>query len=326
MEKARPTRLRLTFNFRSGTTSRDTIRGFASALIEQVAIEASDDVWETIKLKISKQLQTDVKREVTHMGQLFKQLVIGLDGSSSGASGRLTTYSRPAKGREGLAMYSFNVGWPERSENYLRRKMDSPPYGVGHDGWFLHKTKTLLSTMGKSDTWIGAYGPIKVDVRRTGSMSRGDANRSVPDEGSPGKYRTNIPTARFDTGVSNTKGSIVRVQVASVRVSAMEDITPAMLPAIRHGDIDQMANDGRTTGLIGQFPSEIAYRLGGNRKFVPYRHTVEPFLGFFLTRALPNAVARRFQETLGEDIKLDTVTRSDMAFGGKGYRKKGIKL
>jgi hypothetical protein len=58
----------------------------------------------------------------------------------------------------------------------------------------------------------------------------------------------------------------------------------------------------RKNGLIGpvaQYDRELAYRLGGN----PYRATLEPFLGFVLTRAIPAAVRNRVTGRLESSLK-----------------------
>lgn len=283
--RTRPIRLRFTFNYRSKQVSRDKIRGFSSALAQDVAINASEEMWVLIKERLERQLAIDAMREVSRMAQLYKQLIIGISGGRSGPYGTLTPAASAASGFE--TRYQLRGTWAPRSQAYLAQKRRAPPSGVGHERWFQHHG-VLNRSMGAGRTWTAAFGPVKVAVTRVSSMSTKDGRGGE----------------RFNAGhTTSGSGQVVRVQVANIRVSALEAITPRMLPAIQNGNIDDMPADGRKTGLIGRFPGDIAIGLGGNEKFVPYRHTVEPFLGFVLTRAIPNAVARRLQDTLGADIR-----------------------
>lgn len=307
--KTRPTKLRLTFNFRSGTKMTERIRGFAAVLVEDVAMNVADEKWQEVKAKIAGQLETDVQREINWMAQQFKQYTIGLPAGRSGLAGTLTTASATAKGQEGHSTFSLGDGpwahWaPRGGRNYYLAWKQRHFY---HKRWF-DATRLLHSTMGKGGTWTGAFGGVKVDVQRTESMSVQDATRIANSQMTPGLKAER--DRRFGHGV-NSGGLTMRVSVCSIRVSAMQAITPAMLPVLRtntgdEANIGNVAPDGRKTGLIGMFPGEVAMHLAGSsqaKNFVPYRHTIEPFLGFLLTRAIPNAVARRIQEGLGQDIQ-----------------------
>jgi hypothetical protein len=276
------------------------------ALVEDVAINATNEMWHEIKAKVEKQVGVDAFREISKMARLFKQYNIGISGDRTGAyaPSPLTPASLFASGMSGIARYKLGSGreghWPARKRSYLLRKSKPPPRGVGHQKWFLH-SGLLSSNVGSGKFWTSVFGPVKVDVHRPEHMSVGDRDRQA--EGQSSRQARASFNARFHVGAPSTSGHVLRVNIATVRVAAMEDITAHMLPSIRTGNVEDYADDGRETGLIGKFPKDVAYRLGGNRKFVPYRHTVEPFLGFVLTRAIPNAVARRLQDSLGSDIK-----------------------
>ena len=54
----------------------------------------------------------------------------------------------------------------------------------------------------------------------------------------------------------------------------------------------------RRSGLLALLGPQTAWRLGGNPRTVPFRPTVQPFLAYFLTRQLPNAVFKRIEQGL----------------------------
>lgn len=295
------TRLRLTFNFRTGAKSREKIRTFANTMVQEVAVNASDQMWKEIKVKIASRLERDVFSEIAKMAQLYKQYIIGIGAMSAGANGTLTPASLYAEGTpKGDRSYSLGRGpagrWAKRKPSYLTWKRRH----VGHNRWFEHSGLMSLN-MGRGKFWTKTFGPIHVDVRRTQSMGLADANRLANSQGTRAAREQFLK--RFDTGGPSNSGSSLRVHVANIRVSAMQGITPAMLPSLLTGNVDDVAPDGRKTGLIRQFPRRMQWHLAGGEKFVPYRHTIEPFLGFVLTKAIPNAVARRIEDGLGGSIR-----------------------
>jgi hypothetical protein len=272
--------MRFVFNRGNSTLERKRSPGAVSRFVAQdVAMNIADENWIEIRDRVVKQVSRDVTREMGHLAQEFLRLIVGISGNNEGPRGRLMTQAEPAFGDHGFTSYNLHIAWDERSRRYLRRKRRAK----GHQRWFEYD-RVLARTMGKASTWFGAFGPVEVQVTRK-SMSQFEAQqRGIGD--------------RFDVG----SGARARVQIGTIRVFAMRSITPQMLPALATGDIDDMAPDGATTGLVGRFLHDVAVRLAPNRRFVPYRHAVEPFLGFFLTRAIPNAVMRRLQETLHADI------------------------
>lgn len=299
--KSIPISLRFVFNRNAamtggpGALDRQFGPRTARIIAREIAIQSSEDVWKQVEGQIKAKILRDANREVSAIAQQYKQLIIGATGARDGVSGTITGAANTAfSGGERANSYSFNLKWQARSPAYLRRKF----HENGHDRWFeygggLKKgvknpvNQQLQNAMGRASTWTRAFGPIGIRVTRK--------SKNVSQSG----YSNFMPT-----GVTNTSGASIRVSVATVTVTAFGRITPAMLPALTAGGaIDQFTPDGRDSGLIGLLPSSIAYRLGGNRAHVPYRPTLEPFLGFFLTRSLPNAVMRRLQEGLTADIR-----------------------
>lgn len=56
--------------------------------------------------------------------------------------------------------------------------------------------------------------------------------------------------------------------------------------------------------------SSVSNAAGQASRNVPYRHTVEPFLAFALTRSIPNAVYRRLQSSISASAALRDTFRS----------------
>lgn len=277
-----PITLRFVFNRGQRTLDRKKWNAASRFVAKEIAMNMEDRYWNNMRFHIAKTVKADIRREMAHLAQEYLRLIVGISGNNEGPRGKLQTVSAPAYGDSNFSSYSMNIAWDERSLDYLNRKRKEK----GHTHWFEHD-HVLKRTMGKAETWFDAYGPIEVQVVRAkgGSLSQAEAAAAGHD-----------PADRF-SGAENRK---VRVQVGTIRVFAMRSITPQMLPALATGRIDDWAPDGTTTGLIGRFPRDIQYGLAGNRKFVPYRHSVEPFLSFFLTRAIPNAVMRRLEVGLNE--------------------------
>lgn len=299
--KSIPISLRFVFNRRAamngeaGGLSREWGPRTARIMSREIAIQSSDDVWEQVQAQIKVKILRDAGREVSAVAQQYRQLIIGASGGRDGVSGTIHAAAQMAfSGGEQAPSEHINLHWQARSPTYLRRKF----HEKGHDRWFEYGgglkrgvknpvNRQLQNAMGKSATWTRAFGPISVRVTRK--------SKNV-DQADTGSFMT--------TGVANTAGASIKVSIATVTVTAFGRVTSAMLPALSAGGpIDSTTPDGRDTGLVGLLPASIAYRLGGNRARVPYRPTLEPFISFFLTRSLPNAVMRRLQEGLHADIR-----------------------
>ena len=79
-------------------------------------------------------------------------------------------------------------------------------------------------------------------------------------------------------------------------MSVFGNITPAMLPSLLTGDPRDYLN-GQSSGLNALLPRNIAKRLDGPN-FGLHLFTIEPYLSWFLSRAVPYAVSRRVAQTL----------------------------
>lgn len=273
--KTSPISLRFVFNRQARTFDRAYSRRAARFTATQVAIAGSQELWAKIERDIKAKIERDLTREVAAIAQQYTRMVVGRAAGWTGLAGTIKSASGSGPGAGAVQMV-VNQPWPARDYDYLRRKN----HERGHTRWYDYGGR-LGRAMAKPGTWIRAFGPISVSVLRTVS-------------GAPRKGLDLL-----DTGYSD---KTITVDLATITVRAFGRITPAMLPALARGGSGAYPRDGRKTGLVGLLPPTIAYRVAGNERFVPYRHTIEPFLDFFLTRAIPNAVVRRLDDGLKADI------------------------
>lgn len=256
---------------------------WSNIVVNQVMFETSDLVYKDIIGRIQKQIIADAGREIQNVASQFSRSVIGVGGRMRGPRGSLTFHAQRSQGYTGPVNLGMPAGvrWAQRSDKYLRWKQKE----FGHRDWYLN-TGALREYMRHGAAWQDAFGTVEVRVTRN---------------------KTGVGKTTLDTGVGfgtagSTKKFVRRMQVATIKVKAMRNVTTAMLPALINGNVSNYAHDNRGQGgLLSLLDPIAAMRLGGRQK--EYRHTVEPFLGFLLTRAIPNAVFKRIEAGLGTNIR-----------------------
>lgn len=281
--------LRIRFVIGKSDTAKESTRSFASAIAREVAFRASEESYKEIKQTISTSLQADAKRELTFLMSLYKRHIIGASANRSKPSGMLRYALGPSNtdvgfDDENYAIADLLPAWAPRSPEYLRQKRRR---GWGQTWW---SARGDLASQLNADTLLSAYGPIRVSVRR--DISETDR---VAQRGAAGQFRgarLNVPGYEQH----------IKLNVATIRVFAMQAITPSMLPALASGTVNAMNSDEPTRGHRFLAPlmavnAPLAYRLGRlSYETHRYRPTLEPFLAWFLTRAIPNALALRIQQ------------------------------
>ncbi|WP_037500737.1 hypothetical protein [Sphingomonas jaspsi] len=306
-------RLRFRFNQQSKASTKGLggTRGgdnFSRVIVEDVAFSYSEGLFKKLKADIGGRIHGDVDKELAHMARMFMSGVVGIAGRNRGATGILTAKSPKADMfNESLYVPVRSVAgtWPRRSPDYLKwrkRREDG-----GDPSWF-HRKGNVLAKLASAKTWTSAYGGITVTVKRHTSFGPSD------------------PAARgFNTRLGGTRGGNARVGVATIRVDAMGGITPAMLPATGGGALGDFGANPRSNGLLDKLGDDIAYRLGGDPLRVPFRPTVQPFLAFFLTRQLPNAVFKRIEQGLDGKLLNDNTGSAGRASKGR-YSERSLSL
>jgi len=281
--------VRLRFSFgASEVKGRQRYENTAAYIAGKVAIAYADDVWEKAKATLADRIQQDVERELVHTAYLFRRHINGLGGSRSGV---LTS---AVGGAQPLALSSALPPWAPRGAVYLERKAAA---GAGkrwfnNTGWRARRGQSAeyprdpgrLVQEINSGLFERAYGPIKVTIVRN--------NRTTPND-----------AAGF---IALGKKKDMHVQVASIRVSALRRINPGILPTLRTGNFSGVENPAIPRMIYSSgvpFAAQIAQRLGptSRGRYVPggtgvYRPTLEPFIGYFLTRSIPAAVGARIKQ------------------------------
>jgi len=277
------TALRVRFVLRNGgafeTRSRQTIgKAFASAVVNDLTFRAAEGQFEEIRSRIQASFLKDARRELTHLAALYRRHIIGSARSKGRPTGMLGYALPPSDTGVGddddaIAIASTLPDWAPLSKKYLREK--------GRNNWSAARfsARGNLAKNMRAETLIQAFGPIRVSVRRN--------LRSAPPKAA---------TFNFD--------GKAKINVATVRVFALTFITPSMLPGLRSANpFEVKIGDGGNYGLrnlmrtnVGdEFANSVSgfsARETGSR----YRPTIEPFLTFYLTRSIPNALALRIEQ------------------------------
>lgn len=250
-------------------------------------MELAEGTFKKVKAEVQNRVRQDAQQEIAFMATLMKRAFIGIAGGKSAPNGTIvmskpmSSYSRPAGIRPATSA-GTNIAWAPRGDRYMNWK-ESMGFG---SKWFLNNGAILPAFVGRASNWTGRFGGVEVTVTRSGGA--GGAS-------SLGTLSTQSRNVSKGGRVTYGDGKIVQ-QVCNIRVGAMGRITPQMLPGLRNGELGGPYPDGRDSGLIDALPAEVRFRLGGRGK--KYRHTIEPFLTFVLTQAIPNALFLRVQQGL----------------------------
>lgn len=262
-----------TGNSRNATTKR-SLNAAASTIVQNVAFGYADGYRDYLMQDVSKRMSRDVFAEIANAAAKYKRLVIGATGKQTRM--RMGELKTAAEGGPS-ANPSSGVSWAPRNAKYLARKQRE----LGHTNWFSAWTRYMGNTLGKGQNWVEIFGPVKVAV--TGGKSSGFSGAVAPHLGG----RNYGPRAKEAQNAAK-----IRIHIGSISVTALERITPAMLSA--------QSKLGIPAVVAAAGYEELAHRLGGRG---PYRPTLEPFLEFVLTRAIPYAVRKRVQTGLKKSIR-----------------------
>lgn len=272
----------LRFRFGQGLVkARQRYDNTARAIMERVAFNYADNAYDDARKTLEQRVEQDVRAELIHLARLFRRHIVGAAGTKSSPTGMLDTVT---KGDQPPVM-PLSAGlpvWASRDAEYLRQKRNA----TGGIQWFDNrrwrtrrgqsyrpKKVGLLFQEMRADTWETMFGPISVRF-----------------------FRNRNPSATASNTMTMSKERKMKVQIGSLRVRALGRITPAMLPGFTSGTVRANASGNPALmGLIGAYDRDLAYRMGTMKNGI-YRPTLEPFLGFFLTRALPHAVTQRIKK------------------------------
>lgn len=278
--------------------ARQRYSNTARAILERVTLQYVEGSYDEFRKTVQAQLAADVRLELENMAGLFRKHIIGFSGRRSSPSGTLSTVTK-GEGAPSQTIASGLPPWAPRNAQYLTSKRQA----VGHIRWFDNTgwnsstpdmryarvsakvgegpdSPGLLKSFMTRDSWETLFGPVSVQFLRARKLEPSDS------------------VANITGGKKNMK-----VQIGSIYVRAIGKIEPSMLPGYTSGIIKANAGGNpRLMNVIADTDPRLAYRLGTMRNGI-YRPTLEPFLGFFLTKAIPFVVARRLSKgTLGSIV------------------------
>ena len=208
-------------------------------------------------------------------GSLRGNLDVGLKDGVGAAAARLAV---------GRTAFSFSYPWVERSEKYLfaKAKAGKP------DQWFVYDG-ILKGFLGDPEKLLAALGPIRVVFTPVNKkVDAAGQTRHAAGSEQGGRFVEPFKGAGRVTSASAPGLQGLTIVTGRIKVNVFEAITPAMLPGLLSGNPADF-QPGRYSGLFNQLPAEISRRLYR----LPNRVTIEPYLSWYLTKAVPYAVIRR---------------------------------
>lgn len=248
---------------------RDGVR----LIVPKLLLEYADETYAATATRLVYDIRKDVQRELANVAQRYRQMIFtgGLRTTGPQASDLTTA--------DGQGPLEFNPGaklgaWPKRTAKYMASSVKKAT-----PQWFLGATRTMIGMMGKRAVWEEMFGPVKVTVQRTKSSGISDLDGSAAvrrsEENTLGGARASKPT---------------RVGLLQVKVAALNKVSTGML-----------RNKTQSSGLITlayAHNRQLGYRMGG-RMPAKHRPTLNPFIEFFLTKAMGYAVEKRIAAGIG---------------------------
>jgi hypothetical protein len=210
--------------------------------------------------------------------------------------------------RQTFMRQSTQIEWAKRSKKYLawKRQHHLP------DKWWAAHGKLQGELMSKNaDFYEDTFGPIRVRLERpaAGRNAQGRFTRTNPAIKSavnPSRPEAGAIQGRVNVTTPSNRGRVsAEVTVGTLKVDVFGKITPAMLPGLASPIwAPQQADPTPGEGLVGLFPNDgpggLRNKLLGTRQGRHYRYAIEPFVSFYLMRAIPNAVWRRTEKLIGD--------------------------
>jgi hypothetical protein len=266
---------------------------FARMIVDNVAYNVATYSAQQAHRTLAKSVRSVVDRELDRMAMTIGNS-ISITEKARGPQGKMSVaegLSDTARKR-GWASSSYNwsrrstrIRWAPRDKNYVKWKASR---GFTRDWW--KKSGKLSQYLSQRTTYTQSFGPVRVVFDRPKNQN---------------KARERVGANPRITA-SGLTGPITReYEVGKLRVMAMGNLTPADLPSLR----TENPSDAKPTNGAGAARWLKDTEEGGARdklmrfpfwkgkgKSPERRFVLEPFLSFYLTRAIPNAVWRRIEQ------------------------------
>lgn len=279
--------------------------GFARLIVNEVAIAATEQAYKDARTSLVSSVRAVALREVSRMALLIKNS-FALPDKYTGPAGYMSIKEGMSDTAKKFGFRSTfdrdsvkpKIQWTKRGKHYLKWKRDN---GFPEKWW--EATGDLADTLGNDSLYIDAFGPVQVLFTRARNQdkAKGGLSKSYILSGG-GALEGQSSSSRLSAAVTQS-GRVGRItaeyQIGKLEVITFGRITPNMLPGLATMDPKGAHPSGNIDGLAGLLPNDgpggIRNKLLGKQE--ARRYALEPFVSFFLTRAIPNAIWRR-TETL----------------------------
>lgn len=277
-------------NAQTGDAQIRQVRGatenFSRFIIDEVAVNATEATYRQIRDRMVQSIRAAVLAEVSKMALTISRN-IALADKYTGPHGQMTASGARSQTARQMGMYmKYNrqdtrIKWPKRSKKYLARKAaeNKPARWWKYSG-------DLAESLSSPELYLEKFGPVHVIMTRPKNQGAAHARMEKAGRG----------VQRITT--SSTHGRPVNdVQLAKIEVVAFGRITPAMIPGLATPLPDPSkatpADGVGLARLIGGANDPTRIKLAG--RAATRRFALEPFVSFYLTRAIPNAIWRRIE-------------------------------
>ncbi len=279
-----------------------------NTIVEDVALNTADRTYRNAKKSLEESVEKVVAKEISQMAKMIARFSVQ-PASAFGPKGLVTSgqrvisqQARSLWGNKNVLWYELSqsdANWGRRTSRYLGWKRDN---GYPQDWWRM--TGELRKALAKESLYKD-LGPVKVTFLKTGNTLTGK---------------------KVNQTISGRKGSLsATYQVGQLNVQAMGRITPEMLPAL----MDRLGNgvNDATPHGSSYIPSLFKDKKTRNKLLrfgqAGYRPVVEPFLAYYLTRAIPNAVFNRTEKLISDTSvaranRLGGGVKTSLGFGNQG--------
>ena len=295
-------RLRLVGNAQTGSrriVGQET-RNAAGLIIDDVALDIANSEYDRIRLAFQGSIRRIIMEEMQRLASAMLRGWVGVAAKSTGPRGTLDVKYRDvesplakavAGGSPRMSLSQFGIRWAPRSRRYLRRKVRS---GRG-DSWFVYDGELGSNFAGPSEL-MDAFGPVSVTFRRADQSDRRGVYSFRDDRG---RFARAPDTSGYVATRSSSSGAPLlgnarQRKLGTLEVEVFGEIRDTDLPALATGNPLDIEPE---SGMIGLLPDDVQVKLRGTA-YKPFRYTFEPFISWFLTRAVPYVVARRVAEVL----------------------------
>ena len=259
--------VQLNINFVLSGGKKPGAREALGAAVENVGFKAARNRQRRLKANLQRDFAPLVERELQDMAKKISVMAIGLANPNNPPPGVLRIdgpISAAMAGQAGpMTVASMTGLWAARTKPYMKWKLRK--YRTRK--WFKN-TGELQRRLRSSGTYRSAYGPVSIKFTPTSLTGR---------------------TSGLSTLGRSSGGQSTNIMIGRLEVNPLRRITAGDLPGI--GEVARY-----NARLMNPLADSIEKKLSGRKG--KYRPVLEPFLTYYLTRRIPNAVYRKLEDSL----------------------------